>query len=89
MSALNRKTEFVDSPEYMSKVITDHSDHSSDPHHKASSQCSKRRSKYQIIDSDLRMRLLKLVDEENMTIKQASDLLNVKYSTAKTILQLF
>ena len=42
-----------------------------------------------MIDSDLRMRLLKLVDEENMTIRQASDILNVKYSTAKTILQLF
>ena len=42
-----------------------------------------------MIDTDLRLRLLKLVDEENMTIWQASDILNVKYSTAKTILQLF
>ena len=50
---------------------------------------SKRRQKYQVIDSDLWMRLLRLVDEENMTIWQASDVLNVKYSTAKTILQLF
>ena len=49
----------------------------------------KRRKKYRIVLSDTRRTLLRLVDDENLTIRQAADILNLNYSTAKTIIQLY
>lgn len=46
----------------------------------------RKRKPYNSIDSNQRRDLLKLVKEENVSIKEASVRLKINYSTAKTIL---
>ena len=48
-----------------------------------------KRNKYDKIDSDKRRQLMNLVKKHNYSIKDASQMLNINYSTAKTILQLY
>ena len=48
-----------------------------------------KREKYEKIESHKRRQLLYLVNDLKVSIKEASDSLQVNYSTAKTILQLF
>lgn len=48
-----------------------------------------KRSKYDKIESDTRRRLLYMVKDLKISIKEASSALQINYSTAKTILQLF
>jgi predicted transcriptional regulator len=49
----------------------------------------KKRKPYSSINSDTRRTLLSLVKDNNSSIKEAAQQLNINYSTAKTILQLF
>ncbi len=49
----------------------------------------KKRQPYCSINSDVRRVLLYLVKDKTYSIKEAAQKLNINYSTAKTILQLF
>ncbi len=49
----------------------------------------KKRNPYHSINSSIRRVLLFLVKDQNYSIKEAAIKLNMNYSTAKTILQLF
>jgi len=49
----------------------------------------KQRRPYSQVDSDVRRKLLHLVDSKGYIIKDAAMTLNINYSTAKTILQLY
>lgn len=49
----------------------------------------KKRKPYSSINSEVRRVLLVLVKDKNYSIKEAAQKLNINYSTAKTILQLF
>ncbi len=64
---------------------------SADPAHSddSDSQSCKKRDPYIQVSNHKRRLLLYYVKDERMSIKAASDLLLVNYSTAKTILQLY
>ena len=49
----------------------------------------KKRSNYDSISTETRRLLLKLTQEKNVSIRQASKTLDIKYSTGKTLIQLY
>lgn len=48
-----------------------------------------KRSKYDKVESDIRRKLLYMVKDLKVSIKDAAQYLGINYSTSKTILQLF
>jgi transposase len=48
-----------------------------------------KRNKYDKVESDIRRKLLYLVKDLKVSIKDAAQYLGINYSTSKTILQLF
>lgn len=50
---------------------------------------TRKRAKYKPVDNFLREKLINLVQNEKLQLKQASDILNLNYSTAKTIVRVW
>lgn len=50
---------------------------------------SKRSSRYHLSQTSTRKQLIKMVEVDRVSTKEASNMLNINYSTAKSIIRLF
>ena len=50
---------------------------------------NKRTNRYMVIKTIIRWRLLNLIKNDGLSIKEAAEILGIKYGTAKTIMRIY